>query len=82
VVANENPSGSTSEVFASSRLMSHTVVIGLSWRWRGVQGCRLAISTEVLLTLRFSSQGQVTWHSLLASLVFGAVRLTFEAFPV
>ena len=29
-VANENPSGSTSEVFATFRLMSHWVVIGLS----------------------------------------------------
>ena len=81
-VANENPSGSTSEVFATSRLMSHCVVIGLSWRWRGTQGCRVASNTEVLSTSRFSSQGQVTWHFLLASLVLGAVRLTFEAFPV
>ena len=29
-VANENPSGSTSEGFATFRLMSHSVVIGLS----------------------------------------------------
>ena len=81
-MANENPLGSTSEVYANlpadGALLSPSAFHGVGGDIK-VTG-RYAAPWRCIV-FRLSCQVQVCWLFLHASLVLGAVRLTFEAFP-